>query len=297
MASEVPKITSNNRFLTIYIPEAQTLKDKKITLKENHDWKVEADGNVKEHHSLGRSVLRFLESAEGLFRFGQLGERLPKFVNAARAEYGLSSLAPLDTCASKSLASWTWLTTIPRVITMTPGTIDVVKEASDGLKDSALNRSQKLYRFEKASREVTDTAAMYAHAAGNVASLFPGMTAFNASCSRFADNTTFAHDILSLKMNCENYWHARSVDLASATRTIKETVEGTKRTTLVAIAKDIVALAGFLVAGSLMVKAVMLAALPLAATVLAVIRKMSEEAMTFKPINFLDNRSVTWVTA
>lgn len=297
MASTVPTITNNKRFFAIYAPEAQTLNDKKITLKENHDWKVEADGNVKAHHSLGQSVLRFLESAEGLFRFGQLGDRLPKFVNAARAEYGLSRLAPLDACGSKSLASWTWLTTIPRVITMTPGTIDVVKEASDGLKDSTLNRSQKIYKFEKATREVTDTAAMYAHAAGNVASLFPNLTAFNASCTQFADNTTFAHDLISLKMNCQNYWHARTVDLTSATRAIKETVEGTKRVTLVAIAKDVVAAVGFLVAGSVMLKAVALAALPLAATVLAVVRKMCEETMAFKPINFLDNRSVTWVTA
>ena len=293
MASAVTAITNNKRFLTIYSPEAQTLNDKKITLKENHDWKVEADGDVAKHHSLGQSVLRFLESAEGLFRFGQLGERLPKFVNSARVECGLAPLAPLDVCASKSLASWTWLTTIPRVITMTPGVIDVVKEASESVKDSTLHVSQKRYKLEKATREVSDAVAMYAHAAGNVASLFPGLGKLDVACHQFADKTTFGHDLVSLKMNGENYWHARSVDLTNATHAIKETVEGTKRVALVAIAKDIAAIAGFLVTGSLAV----LAALPLAATVLAIIRKMCEETMAFKPINFLDNRSVTWVTA
>src|SRR5271155_1930656 len=95
---------------TIFIPETpteQTIGNRTITLKPNAN-----------PASPAMAVLQFLKTDEGLFRFGQLGERLPKFVNAVREHYGMRPSTTLDDCAKKSFQSWTWLTTIPRAVTM-----------------------------------------------------------------------------------------------------------------------------------------------------------------------------------
>ncbi len=291
--------TNSRHMICIYSPEDQVLGDKKIALKKNHDWKVEAEGGVKDYHTYGQAFLRFLNSAEGLFRVGQLGERLPKFINATREHYGLDRLVPLDNCMSKSLLSWTWLTTIPHAITMTPGMVSDVKDAAGAWNDSSISSKQKQYKFEKATREVTDTAAMYSYSLANVVSVFPSLSHHVRSLIQFGDAATLVHDVTSLKINAQNLVHAYSVDTSKATRAMKETVEGTKRYSLVALAKDVAAsVSGFfgIFTGTTILPVVAFAFLSLASTVCAVFRKMCEDTMPYKPIHFLDNRHVTQVT-
>ena len=304
MAVNVQMQTNNKRFLTcIYAPEVQTFGNQKITLKENHDWRTEAEGKSKEYHSLSQCMLRFLESAEGLFRFGQLLERAPKLANAVRQELGIQRYSPMDTCTEKSLASWTWLTTIPHAITMTPGVLRDVKDAYVAKADSTLTSSQKRFKIEKAARELTDAAAMYSYSFANVVGLFPSTSKYVMPAVAFGDGTTLVHDAISLKINSENYLKARSIDLTHATPAMKATVEGTKSHNMWAVLKDTVAVAGgifgmlFLLSGIALVPKIVLATFSLASTVFAVIRKMSEETMNFKPISFLDTKHVTLVTA
>ena len=303
MAPAVQSQASSRRIKFEYTPEIQTIGKQKITLKENHDWKVEADGKVKDYHTLGRSLNRFLCSAEGLFRFGQFMERVPKFINVVRQENGLPRIPALDCLTSKSVASWTWLTTIPHAITMTPGVIDDVKEASSAWSNSSLTARQKQYKFEKAACEVTDAVSMYAYSASNVSSLFPSMTKIGAASLAFGDNATAVKDGISLKLNTQNYLRARAFDLSKATPAIKKTVEGTMRYSLIASAKDLAAFAAgcfgmlFMATGTAVLPAYAFATLSLASTVFAIVRNMCSETMTFKPINFFDHRHVAQITA
>jgi len=294
----------NRRVLTcIYAPEAQTIGNKKISLTENHDWKTEAQGKTKEYHSLGQATLRYLKSAEGLYRIGQLGERVPKLTNAVRQEYNLPRLSVLDTCTSKSLSAWTWLTTIPRTIEMTPGVLGDVKEAKNALSDPTLSGQQVRYKFEKAFREATDLAAMSAYSVAQVAGLFPSMAKFTANTVTFAEGSTLVHDVTSLKINGENYIRGWSIDLAKATPAMKETVERTRSYNLIALAKDVSSVASgffgllFVATGMSVLPGIAFATLALASTIFAVIRKLYEETMTYKPISYLDNKHVTLVSA
>jgi|GEM_PF-3348851 len=292
--------TNNRHFLTcIYAPEVQTIGKQKFILKENHDWKVEAEGKAKSYHSVGQAALRYLNTAEGLFRVpGQFCERLPKFVNAVREEMGLPRWAPLDDCTGRSRNSWVWLTTIPHAITMTPGMIQDVKEAKQAWSDTTLTQAQRRFKFEKATREVTDTAAMYAYSAANVLSLIPQVAKHVPTVVTCGDSATVVHDALSAKMNAENYFLATRVDLSKATPAIKEAVENSKTYALWAMAKDVAATVGgffsllALATGVAVLPAVAAAAFSLASTTLAIIRKMYSETMMHKPIDFLCNKSV-----
>jgi hypothetical protein len=290
----------NRHFLTcIYAPEEQTLGKHRVTLRENHDWKTEAKGETADYHSLASSVNRFLGTAEGLFRVGQLGERVPKFVNTLREDMGMSRVVPLDACMANSVSAWTWLTAIPRAIEMTPGVIRDVKDAKDALHNKDLTSPQVRYKLEKATREVTDAVAMYAYSMSNITGLFPSMTPFTASTMNFADSATFAHDVVSLKMNVENLVRMRSLDTSKATPAMKETIEQTKTYNMWAIAKDVVAsVSGFfkLFLAAVAVPKIAFATLSLASTVFAVIRKMYEETMVYKPVTFLDAKQVSLVT-
>lgn len=292
--------TNNRHFLTcVYAPEVQTIGNQKITLTENHNWEVEAKGKAAKYHSLSQATLRYLNSAEGLFRIpGQFCERLPKFVNAVRQECGLTRWEPLDDCTKRSLSSWVWLTTIPHAITMTPNMIDEVVEAKKAWGDKTLSQEQRRFKFEKATREVTDTAAMYSYSAANVISLFPQLSPYVKKAVVTGDSFTIAHDVLSAKMNAENFWLARKVDLSKATPAIKEAVSNTKTYALWATAKDIAATVGgffsllSLAVGAAVLPLVVSATFSLLTTSFAIVRKLYSETMTHKVIDFLDNRSV-----
>jgi hypothetical protein len=299
MASTTRRAADSRALLAcIYSPEAQTLGDERITLNENHEWKVAADGGVKKYHTLGQSALRFLNTQEGVFRFGQLGDRIPKFINAAMEHYGKARSVPLDNCTSKSLLSWTWLTTIPYVICVTPGTIGDIKDASNAWSDKSLSSQQRRYKIEKATRELTDTTAMYSYSFGNIVSLFPSVSHHVRSFIKFGDAVTLVKDVTSLKINAENLAYAYSVDTSKATRSMKETIEGTKRYAIAGLAKDVFAATSGIFAiftGTSVLSAVTFAFLSMAETVSAVVKKMFEETMPYRPIHFLDNAQVTQV--
>ena len=83
---------------------------------------------------------------------------------------------------------------------------------------------------------------------------------------------------------------------------MQEAIERTTTCNLWAIAKDITSVVGSIFGllsvarGFSLLPGIVSATLSLAATVFAVIRKLYEETMTFKPINFFDNKHVTLVT-
>lgn len=299
MASTINRTTNSKAVLAcIYSPEAQTLGNKRITLKENHDWKVEAEGGVKNYHTLGQAALRFLNTQEGVFRFGQLGERIPKFINAAREHYGKPRLVPLDNCMSKSVLSWTWLTTIPHALCITPGAISDVKAASKAWNDKSFSSEQRRYKIEKATRDASDTVSMYSYSVGNIVGLFPSASHHVRSFMKFGDALALVKDVTSLKINAENLTYAYSVDTTKATRSMKETIEGTKRYAIAGLAKDFFSsTAGIfgIFTGTAVLSAFTFAFLSVANTVCAVVKKMFEETMPYKPIHFLDKAQVTEV--
>jgi hypothetical protein len=279
---------------TIFVPETptqQTIGNRTITLKPNAN-----------QASPAMAVIQFLKTDEGLFRFGQLGERLPNFMNAIREQYGKVPSRPLDDCAKKSFQSWTWLTTIPRAITMTPGVIADVQDAAEAWNNQTLGLHQKRYKVEKAVREVTDAAAMYSYSVGNVASLFPSMSKLYASCLASGVNFTAVHDAASLHLNVENMARALTVDISKTTPEIASAVKYTIRRDMIATLKDIVALApivfGMLafVTGVAVMPALAVATCSLASTAFGTLRKLYEDTLPFKPISFLDNRHVALIT-
>ncbi|HSX38021.1 MAG TPA: hypothetical protein VLE95_04240 [Chlamydiales bacterium] len=301
MASTV-QFHTNHRFRGFsYEPEVQSFGRKKVTLVENHDWKIELSGKSRAYHSLGEAALRYLRSAEGLFRVGQLSERVPKFVNLARQEMGLPRLKPLDVCAQQSRMAWNWLATIPRTIEMTPGVISAVQDAQAALQSNTLLPQQIQFKVETAFREVSDAIAMYAYSMSNVASLFLNTDKLCATCINVGSVSTFSNDLVSLKINAENYARASSIDLTGATHAIKDTVNQTKYYNLLSMAKDIVScVSGFfgillLATGVAVVPGIALAALSLASTVFGVSRKLYSETMPFKPLEFLANKNVTYL--
>jgi hypothetical protein len=276
----------------IYAPEAQTgtIGKQTITLEPN-----------TKHANLATSINQYLKSDDGLFRFGQLGERIPKFVNEVRKHYGMPSLPPFDRCSEKSFQAWTWLTTIPRAITMTPGVITDVQDAAVSLNDSTLNSQQKRHKIEKAVQQVADASAMYCYSVANLSSLFPSLNHVNVAALNAGSTFTTAYDAIGLHVNAENMARAMSVDVTKATQEMQETVKGTVRYNMLAAAKHIVAFAtGFfavlhLASGISILPILAAATMSLASTVFAVMRKLYEDSMPFKPINFLDNRHVTLI--
>ncbi len=279
----------------IFIPETptrQTIGNRTITLKPNAN-----------QNSPAKAVIQFLTTAEGLFRFGQLGERLPNFVNTIREQYGMPPSRPLDDCAKRSFQSWTWLTTIPRAITMTPGVIADVQDAAEALNDKTLGLNQKRYQVEKALREVTDAAVMYSYSVGNIVSLFPSLSKLNASCLVSGANFTAAHDAASLHLTVENMAHALTVDVSKTTPEIASAVKYTIRRDMISALKDIASLAPFvfgmlaLVTGVVAVMpALALATCSLASTAFGTLRTLYENTLPFKPISFLDNRHIALIT-
>lgn len=294
---------TQRRFLTcISAPEAQTIGNQRITLRENHDWKTEAEGKAKDYHSFGSAVMRTLGTANGIFRFTQLMERMPKFANALSEELGYARSPALDALTKDSRTGWVWCATFPRVIEMTPGTISSVKEARATIKDDSLAPDQKKHKLEKAFNDITDAGAMYMHSAGMIAGLFPAYQKASAVFHNTAEGCTVMHDAASLHMDAQNYLKARAVDLTYATPQIKKTVEETKTLNLISTVKNVFSLASGILALTLLAtgvsyaSALTLATISLSSTVFAVGRKLYEETMMFKPITFLDNKHVTHVT-
>jgi hypothetical protein len=267
---------------TIYIPETQTqtIGNRSITLKPN----------ANQQNGLGTALMQFLKTDEGLFRFGQFFERFPKLVNETRKYYGMAPSLPLADCANRSLQSWTWLTTIPRAITMTPGVLADAQDAVDAWNDPTLDLHQKRYKVEKAFREVTDAGAMYSYSLGNIACLFPSLGKLYAACLTSGANFTVAHDAASLHLNLENLARGMTVDLTQATPEIESAVKNTIRRDMIATLKDIAALAPFIfvmlavVTGVAAMPALAAATCSLASTVFGTMRKVYEDTLPSKPI-------------
>ena len=97
----------------IQLPGPQTLGNKRVLLQNNHAWEETARGSesVKNYHNVRQAGLRYLAKDTGLFRFGQLMDRGPRFVNAVRGQLGLAPSGALSILQGKGLTSWTWLTT------------------------------------------------------------------------------------------------------------------------------------------------------------------------------------------
>ena len=209
-----PQINSSRRSRTffIYTPE-ETLGNARITLRMNHDWKTGAEGKTATatYHGLPEATRRFLGSAEGLFRFGQLLEKVPKASNAALQAIGLPPSGPLDTCARNSARAWTWLTTIPHAIEMTPETCNTFQEAKEALYDPTLTEAQVQYKFKKAVRETTSCAGMWGYSVSNIASLFPRWNRLSATALLVGDSACLAADMTNLEMNVKNIGRAYSL--------------------------------------------------------------------------------------
>ncbi|MBM3184041.1 MAG: hypothetical protein FJZ64_01895 [Chlamydiae bacterium] len=287
--------------IRLQLPGPQTLGNQSVSLKVNHSWEEMAKGpaNLKRYHGVQDRALAYLRTDSGLFRFGQLMERVPRFANELLAQFNGTFSPALATLSSKGLTGWTWLTTFPRIATMTPGTIEAVKDAREAVKAGVLPRDQIRHKVEHAVRETTDLAAMLGYGASMTASLFPQALAAEKAIRTAADGVTFAHDVISLDMNARNLQAARHVDLAKATPEMKQVVAETKRQNMFAIAKDVVSIVsgilglGLIATGVAVIPGLALAGLSLASTILAIIRDLYKDTMMYKPIEFYNNKHVT----
>jgi hypothetical protein len=291
-----------NQLMTYLYPEPHKMGNCSITLNENHDVKTAIENKKKECHSLNQSFFRVLRTSEGVFRFTQLVERIPKFANAVRVELGMSKLPVLDALSSKALGGWTWCTTFARTIEVTPAAIESVKEVRKALKEKTLSTDQMVYKAEQAVSDLTEATAMWGYSVSMVASVFPNAGAVAKTFYGTAESATFTQDVLSLHMNGQNLLRAHKVDVKGATEDMKATIAETKKYNLIAMAKDICSIASgalglyLLATGAAIASGFVLATLSLAATALAVTRKLYSETMMFRPITFLDNKQVSLIT-
>lgn len=275
-----------------------------VTLIPNHSLDVAVKGKyaVKTYHSLWSSTLRFLDSAEGLFRVGQLMDRVPRLMNAVRQEYGVKPHPVLDGLSGKGLNAWTWGTTFPRIVCLSQLAANANREAREALSDGS-TPEQAANKNLVAVRETTDFMAMSCHGISMISSLFPHGMALAKTFTTTAEASTLVHDVVSLDINTRNLTRAYTTELKGATAEIKSVLDQTKTHNWIAIAKDVCSVATglfgmlFIATGVAVIPGIAMLTLSLASTILAVTRKLYEEQMYCKPINFSDRRHVTLLSA
>jgi hypothetical protein len=237
----------------------------------------------------------YSESGLGLFRFGQLGERAPKWFNALRENLGLEKIKPLETFAKDQAIGWQALTTLPR----TPYTWVDAWSALKKLREPAPLEGQGAHRVYKAIHDVADAGAMTGHSVSMIASLFPAAAAISATAHTFADRATFVADVAEAKTQAD-HWSKANQALASAgnaSQEIRETLVETKRSALLGLAKAVLSVAGFVLALAGIASPLVLLTISLAATIFALSNGIYKESMHNKPIDFFDTKHVQQIVA
>ncbi len=271
-----------------------------VTLIPNHSLDIAVKGKnaVNTYHSLWRSTLRFLDSAEGLFRVGQLMDKVPKWINVARQEYGMEKSPILDGLSGKGLTAWTWGTTFPRIVCLAQSAVTANQEARAALSDGS-TPEQAAHKNLVSIRDTISAMTMSCRGVSMVLSLFPQGAALTKVFTTTAETVTLAYDGISFDINTQNLKRAYSAELKGATAEIKEILDQTKTCHWIATARDVcsgaVGIFGvlFIATGVAIVSGIAMVTLSLTATILAVTRKLYEEQMHCKPINFSDRRHAT----
>lgn len=259
--------------------------------------KIHLQKSPNAHLGLSGVGLKFIGTSEGIFRIGQLMERIPKFINSVLSSLGRHRVEALDTLAGKGLTAWTWGTTFPRIVEVVIGAKEATAEAEEALTDGS-NAAQVKHKAIKAAREVTEAVTMSCHGLKMAAGLVPQMEAVSATFATVADTVGLGHDSIALGMHCKNLSLAHAVDLKGATPEVVNTVHSTCTNHWFGIMKEVCSVAsgvfGLLCAVTgAVVPGLLLIALSLTSTVMAVVRKLHQETMDFAPINFLDKHHVT----
>ena len=252
--------------------------------------------NPDAENGVGRSILKFFNSSEAVFRMGQLMDKLPKWGNEVRESLGMGRYAPMDTLSSKGLTAWTWGTTFLRI----PQVIDEAVQENEAtrlaISNDALTGAQVDRQIAKSASATTEAVSMACHGASMTAGLFPQTALLSKMFTATAETVGLAHDAIEFGLHKKNLELAYSMDLAGATSEMKEAVQQTKDNNWIAVAKDVCSvfsgIFGFLcaVTGLSFLSNLTAATLSLGSTAFAVTRKIHEMNMSYKPINFVDAR-------
>lgn len=252
--------------------------------------------NPDAENGLCRSFIKFCGRSEAVFRVTQLMERIPKFGNEVLKSWGKEPLAPLEALSKRSLLAWTGATTGPRVVEVIVIASEANEEARAALADGMLTEAQVDQKIAKAASATAEAVSMSCHLASMMASFFAQGGPLSKMFTTTAETVGLAHDSIECDLHRKNLQLAYSVDLAGATDEMKEAVQQTKDNNWIAIAKDVCSVVSgvftllLAVTGVTFLSSLTSATLSLGATTFAVIRKMHEMGMTYKPINFTDVR-------
>lgn len=227
-------------------------------------------------------IAEYLATSLGVFQGLRLAQRTTRLANEIRnvSGHGYSStLTDLDT---KFFMGWAVMG-VPRLYGMTKGAI----QANQALKEKCVVPGERSRKIEKAIRETTETAALYGHVIG-----FLGQT---KKLSSFANTVDLISDSFDLKIaatDCRLISKAaKQAVLENAEPEVQNTLEQTKRHTMIRIAKAVsavasgifgVALAAF---GVVLAPAIILIILALASTSLSITGHFYKETKPYKLID------------
>lgn len=255
--------------------------------------------NPDAEKGVGRSVLKFFNSSEAVFRMGQLMDKLPKWGNEVRESLGMTRCTAMDKLSSKGLVAWTWGTTFLRIPVVIDDAIQEDKEVRLAMSNHTLTDLQLDQKIAKSASATTEAVSMTCHGASMVASLFPQTASLSKMFTATAETVGLVHDGLEFNMHKKNLQRAYSMDLSGATSEMQDAVQQTKDNNWIAVAKDTCSVVsgvfGLLLAmtGLSFLSSLTSATLSLGSTAFAVIRKMHEMSMSYKPINFVDVKVLT----
>ncbi|MBI5272488.1 MAG: hypothetical protein HY861_00715 [Chlamydiia bacterium] len=284
----------------------ERVDNKVVSLQASHGLKEEMGGGsaIAKYHTPAQAVIRFLGTMEGGYRFSQLFGRVPKWLNAVRVECGMGESSFLRRLGEKGDAHWSSFVRIPST---TQDAISSVRDARDAVTkvgtSDALRPEQVGYQVKKALRDVADWVSTVGYSAATVCQLIPTAEQQAKKIIQVSDTVTLGGDVVSAQMSMANLGRmqamAKVADAQGASAELVDTIQQTKRYNMLALAKDICAITSgifgliFLATGISVVSGIVLLTIGLASTLFAVTKKLYEETMSWKPINFFDSKHVT----
>lgn len=262
-------------------------------LRPNHDAILPPE-RVVQYHSLGQSVMRFLNSSESIFRVHMIVSNALKLVNEAFIACSRLPSAACGTLAQYSFLSATWGTGFHCLP-------DLFKESFNAWRGLVHAIHQKVFRriaFEKFLNSAGEAIGMTSLSVLTIVEAF-GMKAAERVLSCIAKPLMLTHDVAELALHSESLHLARKAShVSGVSPTVKRVIEGTKVSHMLAVAKSVLGVGAAALGASALffgfspIPSLALITASLAGHVLGLVRKLHDEMMEFKPFNFLEHKGI-----
>jgi hypothetical protein len=228
--------------------------------------------------------LKYLKGDAGLYRFGQLMDRVPFLIGRLVEDH-----KEIDEFSRKNRSAWQHSFTIPRAITMTPESCENIGKGLSAIVDRNASGMEKLHAGLETIVETTDLVSMYILSGLTFLPFLPVSKKLADQLSETVNGATLVHDVTDVAVNYDKW---RILGKTTVLDLDKEAVEQTRTNHLLALAKGVVSAVGGvfwaigMVTGRAYLPLVMAAIFSLSATVFAIAKDLHKDVwMQYKPIN------------